>query len=80
MVEISLDDHKDSTESSALLIIYSIVTCLLVAVHLFALMITKCVHNQLNAATIFHCDRPMNLDLYIEIAWILSTGIGEKET
>lgn len=79
MVEISLDEHKDSTSSLPLLIIYSIVTCLLVGVHLLALMISKCVLTQLNASIIFNREYHPNLEIFIEIAWILSTGIGKTK-
>lgn len=76
MVEMSIDGHQDSEASGPLLILYSVVTCLLVGIHLLALMISRCILIQLDGAFIFRHYYSGNLDLFIDIAWILSTGIG----
>ncbi|CAF0727686.1 unnamed protein product [Rotaria sp. Silwood1] len=79
MVEISLDDHKNSKASAPLLVVYSIVTCLLVGVHLLALMISTCILPQLEADSLVGYDEYAShttMHIYIELAWILSTGFG----
>lgn len=80
MVEISLDGHQYSDVSDPVLILYAVVTCLLVGVHLLALIISKCVLSQLEAATLFGRHEEHKLDTYIEIAWILSTGVGKRQS
>ena len=80
MVEISLDEHQYSDQSQPLLVLYAVVTCLLVGVHLLALMISKCVLSQLEAATLFGRHEETKLDSYIEVAWILSTGVGKRRS
>ena len=80
MVEISLDDHKNSKSSAPLLVVYSIVTCLLVGVHLLALMISTCILPQLEADSLVGYDEYSShttMHVYIELAWILSTGFGK---
>ncbi|CAF4472926.1 unnamed protein product [Rotaria socialis] len=79
MVEISLDDHKNSKNSAPLLVVYSVVTCLLVGVHLLALMISTCILPQLEADSTLGYDAyesHSTMHIYIELAWILSTGFG----
>ena len=79
MVEISLDDHKNSKSSSPLLVVYSVITCLLVGVHLLALMISTCILPQLEADSILgheEYESHETMHIYIELAWILSTGFG----
>ncbi|CAF0917672.1 unnamed protein product [Adineta ricciae] len=79
MVEISLDDHKNSKGSAPLLVVYSIVTCLLVGVHLLALMISTCILPQLEADSLLGYEEYAShetMHIYIELAWILSTGFG----
>jgi calcium release-activated calcium channel protein 1 len=81
MVEISLDDHKNSKNSTPLLVVYSVVTCLLVGVHLLALMISTCILPQLEADSILGCEEYAShetMHIYIELAWILSTGFGKN--
>ena len=79
MVEISLDDHKNSKSSAPLLVVYSVITCLLVGVHLLALMISTCILPQLEADSLLGYEQYAShetLYIYIELAWILSTGLG----
>ena len=81
MVEISLDDHRNSKKSAPLLVVYSIVTCLLVGVHLLALMISTCILPQLEADSLSGCEEYTShetMHIYIELAWILSTGFGKN--
>jgi calcium release-activated calcium channel protein 1 len=79
MVEISLDDHKHSKSSAPLLVVYSVITCLLVGVHLLALMISTCILPQLEADSLLGYEEYAShetMHIYIELAWILSTGFG----
>jgi calcium release-activated calcium channel protein 1 len=81
MVEISLDDHKNSKSSAPLLVVYSVITCLLVGVHLLALMISTCILPQLEADSLLgyeEYESHETMHIYIELAWILSTGFGMK--
>jgi len=78
MVEISLDDHKHSTTSTPLIITYSTLTCLVVSVHLLALMISTCILPLLEADGLLGYEEYKTIHIYIEFAWILSTGFGEK--
>ena len=78
MVEISLDDYTQSQTSTPLLITYSTLTCLLVSVHLLALMISTCILPLLETAPIFSYEELETMQVYIELAWMLSTGFGEK--
>jgi hypothetical protein len=78
MVEISFDDYKHSGPSIPLIIIYSVLTCLVVGVHLLALMISTCILPQLESDTLFGYKEHEAIHIYIELAWILSTGLGEK--
>lgn len=79
MVEISLEDHKDRS-STPLLVVYSVITCLLVGVHLLALMISTCILPQLEADGLAGFEEYASHEqmyIYIELAWILSTGLGK---
>lgn len=79
MVEISLDDHKNSKNAAPLLVVYSVITCLLVGVHLLALMISTCILPQLEADSLLGYEEYAShetMHIYIELAWILSTGLG----
>jgi calcium release-activated calcium channel protein 1 len=78
MVEISLDDHTESFTSTPILITYSTLTCLLVSVHLLALMISTCILPLLETDHILNYEHLGTMQIYIEFAWILSTGFGEK--
>ncbi len=78
MVEISFDDHQHSDTSILLIIIYSILTCLVVGVHLLALMISTCTLPLIEADHLLSWEEYKTLYLYVEFAWILSTGFGEK--
>ncbi|UJR23348.1 hypothetical protein I4U23_026361 [Adineta vaga] len=76
MVEISLEDHKEAVASIPLIIIYISLTCLVVGVHLFALMMSSCLLPLLEIHNLFQCKEQDILYVYIEFAWILSTGFG----
>jgi calcium release-activated calcium channel protein 1 len=78
MVEISLEEHQHSETSTALIITYSILTCLVVSVHLLALMISKCILPLLEAERFLSYEEQETMHVYIEFAWILSTGFGEN--
>lgn len=85
MVEINLEQSIPGT----LCIIFSVMTTILISVHVFALMISVCILpnietiDQLTNDTNEHgvavlpCDSPHTaLRKYIEVAWLFSTGIG----
>jgi calcium release-activated calcium channel protein 1 len=78
MVEISLDDHKNSTTSTPLIITYSTLTCLVVSVHLLALMISTCILPLLEGNGLLGYEEHETIHIYIEFAWILSIGFGKK--
>ena len=88
MVEINISD----TIPNSLLITFSLLTTLLISVHVFALMISVCILPNIETIYQVHSssyvqeelgvkvlptDSPHNkLKKYIEIAWIFSTGLG----
>ena len=84
IVELSLDGYTSRTTSDEILICYAIISCLLVGVHLLALLMSMCILPELKSVIrqsdswIHHDDKkPLDsLDIYIEIAWIVSTGLG----
>jgi calcium release-activated calcium channel protein 1 len=84
IVELSLDAYISRNAGETLLICYAIVSCLLVGVHLLALLMSMCILPELKSA-IRHSDTWINnenkkplssLNIYIEIAWLVSTGLG----
>ncbi len=79
MVEISLDDYRDSNTPTTLIITYSTLTCLVVSVHLFALMISTCLLPFFEGDYGIGYEENDIMHFYIELAWILSTGIGREK-
>lgn len=87
MVEINLDGNQQPLPSF-LCIIFSVMTTILISVHVFALMISVCILpnletvDQLNKTDkhffkIPPCDSPHTaLRSYVEVAWLFSTGFG----
>ncbi|CAM2720802.1 unnamed protein product [Rotaria socialis] len=84
IVELSLDAYTSRSTSDGLLICYVIVSCLLVGVHLLALLMSMCMLPEIKSV-IRQSDVWLNnensqplssLDIYIEIAWVISTGFG----
>jgi len=92
MVEIQLDQPDNAHLPSELCILFSVITTCLISVHVFALMISVCIlpnietiNNLQNSSHIQEecrvstspSDSPHTaLRVYIEIAWIFSTGLG----
>lgn len=78
MVEAELDENMPN----ALLVVFSICTTLVVAIHLLALMISTCILPNMEAVSNVHnvtavLESPHDkMHWYIELAWIFSTGIG----
>jgi calcium release-activated calcium channel protein 1 len=83
-VEFSIDSYPDVPSRDGVLTVYAIVSCLLVSVHLLALLMSICilpeiknVINQRANWTNHKNHEPLStISIYIEIAWILSTGLG----
>lgn len=70
--------------NESLIISYAIISCLLVGIHLLALLMSMCILPELKSV-IRQSDfwiknensKPLSsLNIYIEIAWVVSTGLG----
>jgi calcium release-activated calcium channel protein 1 len=84
IVELSLDSYIEHKSGDGVIICYAIVSCLLVGIHLLALLMSMCILPELKSV-IRHSDNWINhenrkqlssLNIYIEIAWVVSTGFG----
>lgn len=84
IVELSLDSYKQNNSSDNLLICYAIISCLLVGIHLLALLMSMCILPELKSEIRqnhlwLHNEnfKPLSaLNIYIEIAWLVSTSLG----
>lgn len=84
IVELSLDSYIENNTSDGIIICYAIVSCILVGIHLLALLMSMCILPELKSV-IRQSDvwinnensKPLSsLNIYIEIAWVVSTGLG----
>lgn len=84
IVDLSLDGYTKHNGSNTVIICYAVVSCLLVGVHLLALLMSTCVLPELKSFirrndlrnNQQHKKSLGSLDIYIEIAWTVSTGVG----
>jgi hypothetical protein len=84
IVELSLDSYIENHSNDSIIICYAIVSCVLVGIHLLALLMSMCILPELKSV-IRQSDvwinnensKPLSsLNIYIEIAWVVSTGLG----
>ncbi|UJR35288.1 hypothetical protein I4U23_028051 [Adineta vaga] len=84
LVEFSIDSYPDVPSRDGVLTAYAILSCLLVSVHLLALLMSVCILPEIKSVLyrknhwIKHkSEEPLSaVGIYIEIAWLLSTGLG----
>ncbi|EDO41133.1 predicted protein, partial [Nematostella vectensis] len=80
MVEIQLEEGIPG----GLLIAFSVMTTILISVHVFALMISVCIlpniesvaNTHQSSGLMVHDSPHEKMHLYVELAWIFSTGLG----
>lgn len=84
IVELSIDSYIDNNQNDAVIICYAIISCLLVGIHLLALLMSMCILPELKSVirqsenwVSNENNKPLSsLNIFIETAWIISTGIG----
>lgn len=80
MVEIQISEKLPS----GLIIAFSVLTTILISIHVFALMISVCILPNLDSIANIYNYNSQDIDYspheqmhyYIEVAWIFSTGLG----
>jgi hypothetical protein len=84
IVELSLDSYIEHKSGDGVIICYAIVSCLLVGIHLLALLMSMCILPELKSVIRQsdywiddkHTEPLSSLNIYIEVAWVVSTGLG----
>ena len=82
MVEVQMSPQSEYSVPLPLLICFSVITTLLVSIHMLALMISTCILPNVEAVASVHGLVPVSdsphekLNRYVEIAWTFSTVIG----
>lgn len=84
LVEFSIDSYPDIPSRDGIFTAYTIVSCILVSVHLLALLMSICILPEIKSVLRQKSqwikkknEEPLNtVNVYIETAWILSTGFG----
>ncbi|CAF1012918.1 unnamed protein product [Adineta ricciae] len=84
LVEFSIDSYSEVPSRDGVLTAYAVLSCLLVSVHLLALLMSVCILPEIKSVLlqknqwIKHKNQePLSgISIYIEIAWLLSTGLG----
>jgi calcium release-activated calcium channel protein 1 len=84
LVEFSIDTYPDIPSRDGVFTAYAIVSCLLVSVHLLALLMSMCILPEIKSVVHHKAqwlkhknEEPLSdVSAYVEIAWVLSTGFG----
>ncbi|CAF0841519.1 unnamed protein product [Didymodactylos carnosus] len=84
IVELSLDSYTSQNPGNTLIICYAIISCLLVGIHLLALLMSMCIlpelKNVIRQSDVwinYEDKKPLaSMNIFIEVAWVVSTGLG----
>ncbi|VEL22619.1 unnamed protein product [Protopolystoma xenopodis] len=82
IIELNIEESDDHPVPEGLIIVFTALACLLVVVHIMALMISTCILPHLESHTNMYDHKAASespherMRTYIEMAWIFSTGLG----